>query len=140
MALTATDTASAELIAARIMAARKGPAGLHNNKELPAQLRDALGELDSAVVPFSLDMKAHKLRIGEHEGCVLLGHMDVTRTRFDWMDDHVHPQFKHYALRAGEEKTDLFMSDIRIDNGWENSFNLQRQLAVVCILTEGVAL
>lgn len=141
MALTASDTASAELIAARIMAGRKGPAGLHNNKELPAKLRDALGDSNEAVVPFSLDTKGHRLHIGEFDGYVSLGSMSVTRVRHGWMDDHVHPQFKHYTLlSAGNESLDFFMGDIRIDNGWEDAFNLQRQRAVVRILTEGVAL
>jgi hypothetical protein len=140
MALTASDTASAELIAARIMAGRKGPAGLRNNKELPAKLRDALGDSNEAVVPFSLDTKGHRLHIGEFDGYVSLGSMSVTRVRHGWMDDHVHTQFKHYILSAGEESLDFFMGDIRIDNGWEDAFNLQRQRAVVRILTEGVAL
>lgn len=146
MALTASDTASAELIAARIMAGRKGPAGLRNNKELPAKLRDALGDSNEAVVPFSLDTKGHRLHIGEFDGYVSLGSMSVTRVRHGWMDDHVHtqfkvhPQFKHYTLSAGNESLDFFMGDIRIDNGWEDAFNLQRQRAVVRILTEGVAL
>ena len=140
MALTASDTASAELIAARIMAGRKGPAGLRNNKELPAKLRDALGDSNEAVVPFSLDTKGHRLHIGEFDGYVSLGSMSVTRVRHGWMDAHVHTQFKHYILSAGEESLDFFMGDIRIDNGWEDAFNLQRQRAVVRILTEGVAL
>lgn len=140
MALTASDTASAELIAARIMAGRKGPAGLRNNKELPAKLRDALGDSNEAVVPFSLDTKGHRLHIGEFDGYVSLGSMSITRVRHGWMDAHVHPQFKHYKLSAGEESLDFFMGDIRIDNGWEDAFNLQRQRAVVRILTEGVAL
>lgn len=140
MALTASDAASAELIAARIMAGRKGPAGLRNNKELPAQLRDALGDSNEAVVPFSLDTKGHRLHIGEYDGYVSLGSMSVKRGRYGWMDVHVHPQFKHYRLRAGEESLDFFMGDIRIDNGWEDAFNLNRQRAVVRILTEGVAL
>ena len=140
MALTASDAASAELIAARIMAGRKGPAGLRNNKELPAKLRDALGDSNEAVVPFSLDTKGHRLHIGEFDGYVSLGSMSVTRVRHGWMDDHVHTQFKHYILSAGEESLDFFMGDIRIDNGWEDNFNLQRQRAVVRILTEGVAL
>lgn len=140
MALTASDTASAELIAARIMAGRKGPAGLRNNKELPAKLRDALGDSNEAVVPFSLDTKGHRLDIGEFDGYVSLGSMSVTRVRHGWMDDHVPTQFKHYILSAGEESLDFFMGDIRIDNGLEDAFNLQRQRAVVRILTEGVAL
>lgn len=140
MALTASDTASAELIAARIMAGRKGPAGLRNNKELPAKLRDALGDSNEAVVPFSLDTKGHRLHIGEFDGYVSLGSMSITRVRHGWMDAHVHTQFKHYKLSAGEESLDFFMGDIRIDNGLEDAFNLQRQRAVVRILTEGVAL
>lgn len=140
MALTASDTASAELIAARIMAGRKGPAGLRNNKELPAKLRDALGDSNEAVVPFSLDTKGHRLHIGEFDGYVSLGSMSITRVRHGWMDDHVPTQFKHYKLSAGEESLDFFMGDIRIDNGLEDAFNLQRQRAVVRILTEGVAL
>lgn len=140
MALTASDTASAELIAARIMAGRKGPAGLRNNKELPAKLRDVLGDSNEAVVPFSLDTKGHRLHIGEFDGYVSLGSMSVTRVRHSWMDDHVHTQFKHYILSSGEESLDFFMGDIRIDNGWEDAFNLNRQRAVVRILTEGVAL
>ena len=140
MALSATETAAPELIAARIMAGRKGPAGLRNNKELPAKLRDVLGDSNEAVVPFSLDTKGHRLHIGEFDGYVSLGSMSVTRVRHGWMDAHVHTQFKHYILSAGEESLDFFMGDIRIDNGWEDAFNLQRQRAVVRILTEGVAL
>ena len=140
MALTATDTASAELIAARIMAGRKGPAGLRNNKELPAQLRDALGDADEVVVTFSLDVKGHKIHIGEVDGYVPLGDMSVTRVRHRWMDAHVHTQFKHYSLSSGDESLDLVMGDIRIDIGWKDQFNLQRQRAVVRILTKGVAL
>lgn len=140
MALTASDTASAELIAARIMAGRKGPAGLRNNKGLPAQLRDALGDSNESVVHFSLDTKGHRLHIGEFDGYVSLGSMSVTRARHSWMDDHVHTQFKDYMFSAGEESLDFFMGDIRIDNGWEDAFNLNRQRAVVRILTEGVAL
>lgn len=140
MALTASDTASAELIAARIMAGRKGPAGLRNNKELPAKLRDALGDSNEAVVPFSLDTKGHRLHIGEFDGYVSLGSMSITRVRHGWMDDYVTTQFKYYKLSAGEESLDFFMGDIRIDNGLEDAFNLQRQRAVVRILTEGVAL
>ena len=140
MALSATETAAPELIAARIMAGRKGPAGLRNNKELPAKLRDVLGDSNEAVVPFSLDTKGHRLHIGEFDGYVSLGSMSITRVRHGWMDAHVHTQFKHYILSAGEESLDFFMGDIRIDNGWEDAFNLQRQRAVVRILTEGVAL
>lgn len=140
MALTHTDTASAELIAARIMAGRKGPAGLRNNKELPRQLNAAFGEDNEVVVTISLDVKGHKIHIGEFDGYVPLGSMFVTRVRHGWMDAHVHPQFKHYKLSAGNESLDFFMGDIRIDNGWEDAFNLQRQRAVVRILTEGVAL
>ena len=140
MALTASDAASAELIAARVMAGRKGPAGLRNNKDLPAQLRAALGEDDEAMVPFSLDTRAHRLHIGKFDGYVSLGSMSVTRVRHSWMDNHVHPQFRHYLLSAGDESMDFFMGDIRIDNGWEDAFNLNRQRAVVRILTEGVAL
>ena len=140
MALSATETAAPELIAARIMAGRKGPAGLRNNKGLPAQLRDAIGDSNEAVVHFSLDTKGHRLHIGEFDGYVSLGSMSVTRVRHSWMVDHVHAQFKHYILSAGEESLDFCMSDIRIDNGREDAFNLQRQRAVVRILTEGVAL
>ena len=141
MALTASDAASAELIAARIMASRKGTAGLHNNKDLPRQLNAALGEDNEAVVTISLDVKGHKIHIGEFDGYVTLGKMTVKRKRYRWMDNcGPHPQFKHYSLSAGEESLDFFMGDIRIDKGWEEQFNLQRQRAVVRILTEGVAL
>lgn len=140
MALSATETAAPELIAARIMASRKGPAGLRNNKDLPGQLKAALGEDNEVVVTISLDVKRHKIHIGEFDGYVSLGSMSVTRVRHSWMDDHVHTQFKHYILSAGEESLDFFMGDIRIDNGWEDAFNLNRQRAVVRILTEGVAL
>ena len=140
MALSATETAAPELIAARIMAGRKGPAGLRNNKGLPAQLRDAIGDSNEAVVHFSLDTKGHRLHIGEFDGYVSLGSMSVTRVRHSLMVDHVHTQFDGYILSAGEESLDFCMSDIRIDNGREDAFNLQRQRAVVRILTEGVAL
>lgn len=141
MALTATATAAPELIAARIMASRKGTAGLHNNKDLPRQLKDALGEDNEVVVTISLDVKGHKIHIGEFDGYVPLGNMTVKRKRYRWMDScGTQPQFKHYSLSAGDESVDLFMGDIQIDKGWEEQFNLQRQRAVVRILTEGVAL
>lgn len=141
MALTATATAVPELIAARIMASRKGTAGLHNNKDLPRQLKDALGEDNEVVVTISLDVKGHKIHIGEFDGYVPLGNMTVKRNRYRWMDNcGTQPQFKHYSLSYGDESVDLFMGDIRIDKGLEEQFNLQRQRAVVRILTEGVAL
>ena len=140
MALSATETAVPELIAARLMASRKGPVGLRNNKDLPGQLKAALGEDNEVVVTISLDVKRHKIHVGEFDGYVTLGNMTVKRKRYRWMDDHVHPQFKHYRLIHGDESVDLFMGDIRIDKGWEEQFNLQRQRAVVRILTEGVAL
>ena len=141
MALSATETAVPELIAARIMASRKGTAGLHNNKDLPRQLKDALGEDNEVVVTISLDVKGHKIHIGEFDGYVPLGNMTVKRKRYRWMDNcGTQPQFKHYSLIYGDESVDLFMGDIRIDKGWEEQFNLQRQRAVVRILTEGVAL
>ena len=141
MALSATETAAPELIAARIMASRKGVAGLRNNKELPRQLQAALGEGNEVVVTISLDVKGHQLHIGEFDGYVSLGKMTVKRKRYRWMDNFgTQPQFKHYSLSAGEESLDFFMGDIRIDKGWEDQFNLQRQRAVVRILTEGVAL
>ena len=141
MALTATATAAPELIAARIMASRKGTAGLHNNKDLPRQLKDALGEDNEVVVTISLDVKGHKIHIGEFDGYVPLGNMTVKRKRYRWMDTcGTQPQFKHYSLSYGDESVDLFMGDIRIDKGLEEQFNLQRQRAVVRILTEGVAL
>ena len=105
--------------------------------ELLARKRS--GDSNEAVVSFSLDTKGHRLHIGEFDGYVSLGSMSVTRVRHSWMDDHVHTQFKHYILSTGEESLDFFMGDIRIDNGWEEQFNLQRQRAVVRILTEGVA-
>ncbi len=142
MALSATETAAPELIAARIMASRKGVAGLHNNKDLPRQLQAALGEDNEVVVTISLDVKRHKIHVGEFDGYVPLGNMTVKRKRYRWMDNYfgTHPQFKHYSLSHGDESVDLFMGDIRIDMGWEEQFNLQRQRAVVRILTEGVAL
>ena len=156
MALSATETAAPELIAARLMASRKGAAGLHNNKDLPRQLKDALGEDNEVVVTISLDVKGHKIHIGEFDGYVPLGNMTVKRKRYDyvplcnmtfkrkrygWMDNcGTQPQFKHYSLIYGDESVDLFMVDIRIDMGWEEQFNLQRQRAVVRILTEGVTL
>ena len=141
MALSATETAAPELIAARIMASRKGPAGLRNNKDLPGQLKAALGEDNEVVVTISLDVKGHKIHIGDFDGYVPLGKMTVKRKRYRWMDSvGTQPQFKHYSLSAGGESIDLFMGDIRIDNGREDGFNLQRQRAVVRILTEGVAL
>lgn len=141
MALTDTATAVPELIAARIMASRKGTAGLHNNKDLPRQLKDALGEDNEVVVTISLDVKGHKIHIGEFDGYVPLGNMTVKRNRYRWMDNcGTQPQFKHYSLSYGDESVDLFMGDIRIDKGLEEQFNLQRQRAVVRILTEGVAL
>ena len=141
MALSATETAAPELIAARIMASRKGVAGLHNNKDLPRQLQAALGEDNEVVVTISLDAKRHKIHVGEFDGYVTLGNMTVKRKRYRWMDNcGTHPQFKHYRLSHGDESVDLFMGDIRIDKGWEEQFNLQRQRAVVRILTEGVAL
>ena len=141
MALTATAAAAPELIAARIMASRKGTAGLHNNKDLPRQLKDALGEDNEVVVTISLDVKGHKIHIGEFDGYVPLGNMTVKRKRYRWMDNcGTQPQFKHYSLSYGDESVDLFMADIRIDKGLEEQFNLQRQRAVVRILTEGVAL
>ena len=141
MALSATETAAPELIAARLMASRKGAAGLHNNKDLPRQLKDALGEDNEVVVTISLDVKGHKIHIGEFDGYVPLGNMTVKRKRYRWMDNcGTQPQFKHYSLSYGDESVDLFMGDIRIDKGWEEQFNLQRQRAVVRILTEGVAL
>ena len=139
MALTATATAAPELIAARIMASRKGTDGLHNNKDLPRQLEDALGEDNEVVVTISLDVKGHKIHIGEFDGYVPLGNMTVKRKR--WMDNcGTQPQFKHYSLSYGDESVDLFMGDIRIYTWWEEQFNLQRQRDVVRILTEGVAL
>lgn len=141
MALSATETAAPELIAARIMASRKGTAGLHNNKDLPRQLKDALGEDNEVVVTISLDVKGHKIHIGEFDGCVPLGNMTVKRKCYRWMENcGIQPQFKHYSLIYGDESVDLFMGDIRIDKGLEEQFNLQRQRAVVRILTEGVAL
>ena len=141
MALSATETAAPELIAARLMASRKGAAGLHNNKDLPRQLKDALGEDNEVVVTISLDVKGHKIHIGEFDGYVPLGNMTVKRKRYGWMDNcGTQPQFKHYSLIYGDESVDLFMVDIRIDMGWEEQFNLQRQRAVVRILTEGVTL
>lgn len=141
MALTATATAAPELIAARLMASRKGAAGLHNNKDLPRQLKDALGEDNEVVVTISLDVKGHKIHIGEFDGYVPLGNMTVKWKRYRWMDNcGTQLQFKHYSLIYGDESVDLFMGDIRIDKGWEEQFNLQRQRAVVRILTEGVAL
>lgn len=141
MALSATETAAPELIAARLMASRKGPAGLRNNKDLPRQLQAALGEDNEVVVTISLDVKRHKIHVGEFDGYVTLGNMTVRRKRYRWMDNcGIHPQFKHYRLTHGDESVDLFMGDIRIDRGWEEQFNLQRQRAVVRILTEGVAL
>ena len=141
MALSATETAAPELIAARIMASRKGPAGLHNNKDLPRQLQAAFGEDNEVVVTISLDVKGHKIHIGEFDGYVTLGNMTVKRKRYRWMDNcGTRPQLKHYSLSAGDESVDLFMGDIRIDKGLEDGFNLQRQRAVVRILTEGVAL
>ena len=141
MALTATATAAPELIAARLMASRKGAAGLHNNKDLPRQLKDALGEDNEVVVTISLDVKGHKIHIGEFDGYVPLGNMTVKWKCYRWMDNCGTPtQFKHYSLIYGDESVDLFMGDIRIDKGWEEQFNLQRQRAVVRILTEGVAL
>ena len=141
MALSATETAAPELIAARLMASRKGPVGLRNNKDLPGQLKAALGEDNEVVVTISLDVKGHKIHIGEFDGYVPLGNMTVKRKRYRWMDNcGTHPQFKHYRLIHGDESVDLFMGDIRIDKGWEEQFNLQRQRAVVRILTEGVAL
>ena len=141
MALSATETAAPELIAARIMASRKGTAGLHNNKDLPRQLKDALGEDNEVVVTISLDVKGHKIHIGEFDGYVTLGKMTVKRKRYRWMDNcGTHTQFKHYRLSYGVGAVDLFMGDIRIDKGREDNFNLQLQRAVVRILTEGVAL
>ena len=141
MALSATETAAPELIAARLMASRKGPAGLRNNKDLPSQLKTALGDGNEVVVAISLDVKGHKIHIGEFDGYVTLGNMTVTRKRYRWMDNcGIHPQFKHYSLIHGDESVDLVMGDIRIDKGLEKQFNLQRQRAVVRILTEGVAL
>ena len=141
MALSATETAAPELIAARIMASRKGPAGLHNNKDLPRQLKAAFGEDNEVVVTISLDVKGHKIHIGEFDGYVTLGNMTVKRKPYHWMDNcGTAFQFKHYNLSAGDESVDLFMGDIRIDNGREDHFNLQHQRAVVRILTEGVAL
>lgn len=141
MALTATETAAPELIAARIMASRKGTAGLHNNKDLPSQIKAALGEDNEVVVTISLDVKGHMIHIGEFDGYVALGKMTVKRERYRWMDScGTQTQFKHYSLSYGDESVDLFMGDIRIDKGWEEQFNLQRQRAVVRILTEGVAL
>ena len=141
MALSATETAAPELIAARLMASRKGPAGLRNNKDLPGQLKAALGEDNEVVVTISLDVKRHKIHVGEFDGYVPLGKMTVKRKRYRWMDNcGTHPQLKHYRLIYGDESVDLFMGDIRIDKGWEEQFNLQRQRAVVRILTEGVAL
>ena len=141
MALSATETAAPELIAARLMASRKGPVGLRNNKDLPGQLKAALGEDNEVVVTISLDVKRHKIHVGEFDGYVPLGKMTVKRKRYRWMDNcGTHPQFKHYRLIHGDESVDLFMGDIRIDKGWEEQFNLQRQRAVVRILTEGVAL
>ncbi len=141
MALTATATAAPELIAARLMASRKGAAGLHNNKDLPRQLKDALGEDNEVVVTISLDVKGHKIHIGEFDGYVTLGNMTVKRKPYRRMDNcGTQLQFKHYSLSAGDESVHLFMGDIRIDKGLEEQFNLQRQRAVVRILTEGVAL
>ena len=141
MALSATETTAPELIAARIMASRKGVAGLRNNKELPRQLKAALGEDNEVVVTISLDAKRHKIHVGEFDGYVTLGNMTVKRKRYRWMDNFgTHPQLKHYSLSHGDESVDLVMGDIHIDMGWEEQFNLQRQRAVVRILTEGVAL
>lgn len=137
MALTASDAAAAELIVARIMASRKGTAGLHNNKDLPRQLNAAFGEDNEVVVTISLDVKGHKIHIGDFDGYVPLGKMTVKRRRYRWMDNcGTHPQFKHYRLSYGDESIDLFMGE----KGCEDHFNLQRQRAVVRILTEGVEL
>ena len=141
MALSATETAAPELIAARLMASRKGTAGLHNNKELPRQLNAALGEDNEVVVTISLDVKGHKIHIGDFDGYVPLGKMTVKRKRYRWIDScGTHLQFNHYSLSHGDESVDLVMGDIRIAKGWEDQFNLQRQRAVVRVLTEGVAL
>ena len=136
MALSATETAAPELIAARLMASRKGPAGLRNNKDLPSQLKTALGDGNEVVVAISLDVKGHKIHIGEFDGYVTLGNMTVTRK----CNYETHFQLKYYSLIHGDESVDLVMGDIRIDKGLEKQFNLQRQRAVVRILTEGVAL
>ena len=141
MALSATETAAPELITARIMASRKGPAGLRNNKDLPSQIKSALGEDNEAVVTISLDVKGHKIHIGEFNSYVTRGKMTVKRKCYRRMDNcGTAPHFKHYRLSAGDESVDLFMVDIRIDNGREDGFNLQCQRAVVRFLTEGVAL
>ena len=122
MALTATATAAPELIAARIMASRKGTDGLHNNKDLPRQLEDALGEDNEVVVTISLDVKGHKIHIGEFDGYVPLGNMTVKRKRYHWMDNcGPQPQFKHYSLIYGDESVDLFMGTSESTRGWRSN-------------------